>query len=137
MLGIYGLTENDNTNFSRSLKRIKAGMNKSQVTQPHLTLGDSFPYEPGDSVHFLGPKGRIGLGCIADIYGGEHRIVHSGTRSTILFGEYMPPTTKTQRAHALSEALSPILTTIKCRSEMRVSLKLGTQIYTSKRSGRC
>ena len=65
--GINDLPENDDTNFSRSLKRIKAGINKSQVTQPHSTLGDSFPYKPGDSVHFLGPKGRIGLGCIADI----------------------------------------------------------------------
>ena len=38
-------------------------------TQPHPTLGDSFPYEPGDTVHFLGSKSRIGLGCIAEICG--------------------------------------------------------------------
>ena len=134
--GIYDVPENDNTNLSRPLERIRAGINKRQVTQPHSTLGDSFPYEPGYSVHFLGPKGRIGLGCISDISGGEHRIVHSGTRSKILFGDYMSPTTKTWRAHSLSAALSPILTTIKWRSEMRVSFKLGTQIHRSKRSGR-
>ena len=74
--GIYDVPENDNTNFSQSLNRIKAGINKSQVIQPHSTLGGSFPYELGDSVHFLGPKGRIGLGCITDIYGGEYKIVH-------------------------------------------------------------
>ena len=69
--GIFDVPENDNTNFSRSLNRIKAGINKNQVapTQPHPTLGDSFPYEPGDTVHFLGSKSRIGLGCIAEICG--------------------------------------------------------------------
>ena len=126
---IYDVPVNDNTNFSRSLKRIKAGINRSQVTQPHSTLGGSFPYEPGDSVHFLGPKGRIGLGCIADIYGGEHRLVHSGTWSTLLFGDYMSPTNKTRRAHAQSpQSSSPIL---------KVSFKLGTQVFRSKRSGHC
>ena len=101
--GIYDVPENDNTNFSRSLKKIKAGINKSQVTQP---LGGSFLYKPGvgDSVLFLGPIGRIGLCCKADIYGGEYRIVHSGTRSTILFADDMSPSTKTRRAHALSAA---------------------------------
>ena len=135
--GIYDVPENDNTNFSQSLNRIKAGINKSQVTQPHSTLGGSFPYEPGDSVHFLGSKGRIGLDCIADIYGGEHRIVHSGTRSTLLFGNYMSPTNKMRRAHTRSAALSLILRTIKYKAVMRVSFKLGTQVYRSKRSGRC
>ena len=74
--GIYDRPENDNSNFSRSLKRIKAGINKILVRQPPLNLGDSFPYEPGDSVHFLGPKGRIGLGFIAEIYGNKYRVVH-------------------------------------------------------------
>ena len=44
--GIYDVPENDNTNFSQSLNRTKAGINQNQVapTQPHLTLGGSFPY---------------------------------------------------------------------------------------------
>ena len=44
--GIYDVPENDNSNFSQSLNRIKAGINKNQVapTQPHLTLGGSFSY---------------------------------------------------------------------------------------------
>ena len=43
--GIYDVPENTNTNFSRSLNRIRAGINKSQVaqTQSHPTLGGSFP----------------------------------------------------------------------------------------------
>ena len=69
--GIYDVPEGSNdTNFARSLNRIKEGINKNQVasTRPHLNLGGSFPYEPGDAVHFLGSKSRIGLGCIAEIF---------------------------------------------------------------------
>ena len=54
--GIYDVPEGKNdTNFAKSLNRIKEGINKNQVasTQPHLTLGGSFPYEPGDVVHFF------------------------------------------------------------------------------------
>ena len=55
--GIYDLPEgNNNTNFAQSLNRIKVGINKNQVasTRPHLILGGSFPYEPGEVVHLLG-----------------------------------------------------------------------------------
>ena len=45
--GIYEMPENDNIHFSGSMKRIKAGINKSHVTQPHSTLGGSFLYETG------------------------------------------------------------------------------------------
>ena len=54
--GIYEVPESDSSKFARRLKRIKSGINKSQATQPPSTLGDSFPYEPGDFVHFLGPR---------------------------------------------------------------------------------
>ena len=72
--GIYDVPEGKNdTNFSRSLNRIKEVINKNQVasTRPHLTLGGSFPYEPGDAFHFLGSKGRICLGCIAKVCGAK------------------------------------------------------------------
>ena len=68
--GIYDIPEgNNDTYFARSLKRIKEGSAKNQVayTRHHLTPGGSFPYEPGDAVHFLGSKGRIGLGCVAEL----------------------------------------------------------------------
>ena len=56
--GIYDVPEN-NSNFARSLNRIKVGIYKNQVasTQPHPTLGGRFPYKPVDAVHFLGSKG--------------------------------------------------------------------------------
>ena len=80
MPGIYDVPENANTNFSQSLNRIKAGINKSQVaqTQTQPTIGGSFPYEPGDAVHFLESRDRIGLGCKAEIYGGKHRLSKVG-----------------------------------------------------------
>ena len=52
--GIYRVSESDSSKFSRSLKIIKTGINKSQAEQLPSTLGDSFPYEPGDLVHFSG-----------------------------------------------------------------------------------
>ena len=64
--GIFDVPEGKNdTNFARSLKRVKEGINKNQVasTRPHFTLGGSFLYKPG---HFLGSKGRISLRCIAE-----------------------------------------------------------------------
>ena len=92
-------------------------------------------YEPGDFVHFLGPRGRIGLGSIADIYGNEFRVVHGGIRSTTISSYYMSPTNKTWILRALRAAPSPLLTNIKCRSKMIVSFKLGTKIFRLK-SGR-
>ena len=112
-----GVPESDSSKFARSLKQIKSGINKSQATQPPSTLEDRFPYEPGDFVHFLGPRGRIGLGSIAGIFGGEYRVVHSGTRASTVSNEYVSPTSRTRKSHALRSALSPLLTTIKCRSK--------------------
>ena len=113
--GIYDVPEgNNNTNFAQSLNRIKVGINKNQVasTQPYLTLVGSFPYKPGDAVHFLGSKGRIGLGCIAEVCGSKYRIVHSGTRSTILANDSISPMEKHKKQHAKHAALSAILKTI-------------------------
>ena len=98
--GIYEVPENDSSKFARSLKWIKTGINKNRVTQPPSTLGDSFPYEPGDYVHFLGPQGSIGLWSIAGIYGKEFRVVHGGIRSTKLSSEYMSPTNKKRKSLA-------------------------------------
>ena len=102
--GVYDVPEgNNDTHFARSLNRIKEGRNKIQVAsrRTYLTLGGCFPYEPGDAVHFLGSKGRIGLGCIAEVCGPKYRIVHSGTRSAsdIIFTE------KTKNEHAKRPAL--------------------------------
>ena len=63
---IYQVPESDSSKLAWSLKRIKIGINKSQAEQPQL--GDGFPYEPGDLVHFLGPPGRIGQGYITGIF---------------------------------------------------------------------
>ena len=90
--GIYDVPEgNNNTNFARSLNRIKVGINKNQVAskRPHLTLGASFLYKPGDIVHFPGSKSRIVLGCTAEVCGSKYRIVHNGIRSTILANDYI------------------------------------------------
>ena len=61
--GSYDVLENDNSNFSQSLKRIKAGINKRQVTPPRPWRTASRRSQV--TVNFLGPKGRIELGCIA------------------------------------------------------------------------
>ena len=63
-------------------------------------------------------------------------VVHSGTRTTILANDYISPTEKTKREHAKLAALSPILKTIRDKRMMKVSFKIGTKIYRSKRSGR-
>ena len=48
----------------RSLKRLTAGIYHAQEQGAPVTLGDNFPFEPGDLDHFLGPHGRIGQGYI-------------------------------------------------------------------------
>ena len=55
--GIYQVPESDSSKFTESLKRNKAGINKSKAKQPHSTLGDSLSYEPGGVIHFLSPRG--------------------------------------------------------------------------------
>ena len=52
--GIYQVSESNSSKFAGSLKIIKTGINKSQAEQLPSTLGDSFPYKPGDLVHFSG-----------------------------------------------------------------------------------
>ena len=116
MPGIYGVPEgNYNTNFARSLNRIKVGINKNQVasTQPHLTLGGSFPYEPGTS---------IGLSIVGP--------------DPLFLNDYISPTEKTKTQHAKSAALSPILKTIKEKKMMKVSFKW-VQKYISRRVHAC
>ena len=119
---------------TNSLEANQDRYKQSQVTQPPSALGDSFPYEPGDFVDFLGPRGRIGLGSITGIFGKEIRVVHSGTRATTVSSEYMSPTNRTQKSRTFRSALSQLLTTIKCRSKLEVTFKLGTKIYKSKSS---
>ena len=68
--GIFQIPNNPGSLFAWSLKRITAGIHHAQADCPCApgkqgvpkTLGDDFPYEPGDLVHFLGPRGRIGQG---------------------------------------------------------------------------
>ena len=55
--GIYQVPDSESSIFARSLKRIKAGINQTQEQQAPSTLGGDFPYEPGDLVNFLGPRG--------------------------------------------------------------------------------
>ena len=94
--------EGNNTLFASSLNRIKVGISKNHP--PHPTLGGSFPYKPGDAVYFLGSKGRIGLGCIAEICGSKYRSIHSVTQSTILASDNPPQ--KRQREHTQKVPLS-------------------------------
>ena len=111
--GIYQVPESESSKFTRSLKRIKTGINQSQAQQPPSTLGDNFPYQPGDLVNFLGPRGRIGQGYITGIYGKEYRVAHSGTRISSLSKEYISPTIKKRKSFALKSALCPVLNTQK------------------------
>ena len=67
-----------------------------------MTLGGNFSFEPGDIVHILGSKGRKGLECIAEVCCSKYRIVHSGTRSTILANDYMEKTKNSMQIVQLS-----------------------------------
>ena len=82
--------------------------------------GDDFPYEPGDQVHFLGPRGRIGQGYILSKLGRNYRVAHSGTR-------ILSPTLRTRKTYSRKAALCPQLNTIKCRDNLRVRFQLGTK----------
>ena len=130
--GIYQVPESDSAKLALSLKRIKTGINKSQAEQPPSTLGDGFPYEPGDLVHFLGPHGQIGQGYITGIFGKEYRVAHSCTRVSTVSNEYISPTIKMCKSYALKSALCPVLNTIKCRSDLKVRFKLGTKRANSR-----
>ena len=72
------------------------GIHCTQEKVAPIPLGINFPYEPGDQVHFLGPKGRIGQGRILSKSGDDYRIGHSGTHISssvkkVWHLEYPPP----------------------------------------------
>ena len=90
-------------------------------------VGMDFPYEPGDKVHFLGPKGRIGHGRILTKSGENYRIAHSGTRITSSIRKCMAPTLTTRQNYSRRTALSPQLNAIICREQKRVRFQLGTK----------
>ena len=92
---------------------------------PHpITLGDDFPYEPGDLVHFLGPRGCIGQGYILSKSGKDYCVAHSGTQISSSSKDYISPTRK---SFSLKAALCPMLNTIKCRDNLKFRFQLGTK----------
>ena len=111
--GIFQVPNNAGSLFARSLKRITAGI---QAQGAPSTLGGDFPYEPGDLVHFLGPRGRIGQRYIISISGKEYCVAHSDTRISSLSKEYISPNVRTRKSFALKAALCPVLNTIRCRT---------------------
>ena len=62
--GLFEIPRNPNSEFARSLHRLIKGIQGTDDRAAPTPLGMDFPYEPGDKVHFLGPKGRIGHGRI-------------------------------------------------------------------------
>ena len=71
--GIFQIPRNPESFFAGSLQRVISGIHHAPIP-----LGVDFPYEPGDQVHFLGPRGRIGHGRILSKSGSDYRIAHSG-----------------------------------------------------------
>ena len=123
--GIFQVPGSVGSIFARSLRRIKSGIHQTQAQGAPSTLGGAFPYEPGDFVNFLGPRGRIGQGY--RYFGKEYRVAHSGTQISSLSKEYISPTTRTRISFALKSALCPILNTIKCKTNLKVRFKLRTK----------
>ena len=113
--GIFQIPNNPGSLFARSLKRLTAGIHHAQAQGAPVTLGDDFPYEPGDLVHFLGPHGRIGQGYILSNSGKDYHVARSGTQISSLSKDYISPTLSTRKSFALKAALCPMLNTIKCR----------------------
>ena len=103
-----------------------AGIHYAQERGAPITLGNKFPYEPGDLVHFLGPRGRIGKGYILSKSGKDYRVAHSGTRISSLSKDYISPTLRTRKYFSLKAALCLMLNTIKCRDNLRVRFKIRT-----------
>ena len=97
-----------------------------------IPMGVDFPYEPGDQVHFLGPRGRIGHGRILSKSGDDYRIGHSGTRISSSIKKCMSPTLYTRNLHSRRAALCPQLNTIVCRENLKVRFQLGTKRAKSK-----
>ena len=77
--GIFQIPRHPGALFARSLQRMISGIHYAQERGAPIPLGDDFPYEPGDQVHFLGPRGRIGQGYILSKSGRDYRLAHSGT----------------------------------------------------------
>ena len=119
-------------NSISSVVRLLRGIHHTHEQVAPAPLGVNFPYEPGDQVHFLGPRGRIGQGRILSKSGNEYRIGHSGTRISSSIEKCMAPTLNTKNLHSRRAALSPQLNTIVCRQNLRVRFQLGTQRGKSK-----
>ena len=125
--GLFEIPRNPNSEFARSLHRLIKGIQGTDDRAAPTPLGMDFPYEPGDKVHFLGPKGRIGHGRILTKSGENYRIAHSGTRITSSIKKCMAPTLTTRQNYSRRTALSPHLNTIVCREQKRVKFQLGTK----------
>ena len=125
--GLFEIPRNPNSEFARSLHRLIKGIQGTDVRAAPTPLGMDFPYEPGDKVHFLGPKGRIGHGRILTKSGENYRIAHSGTRISSSINKCMAPTLTTRQNYSRRIALSPHLNTIVCREQKRVKFQLGTK----------
>ena len=125
--GIFQMPKNPDTLFARSIQRLIAGIHYAQERGAPITLGDNFPYEPRDLVHFLGPCGHIGQGYILSKSGKDYRVAHSGTRISSLSKDYISPTLRTRKSFSLKAALCPKLNTIKCRNNLKVRFQLGTK----------
>ena len=125
--GIFQIPNNPDSLFAQSLKKITAGIHHAQAQVAPITLGVDFPYEPGDLVHFLGSRGRIGQGYILSNSSKEYLVAHSGTRISSLSKDCISPTLRTRKSFALKAALCPMLNTIKCRDNLKVRFKLGTK----------
>ena len=125
--GLFEIPRNPNSEFARSLYRIIKGIQRTEDRAAPIPMGVDFPYEPGDKVHFLGPKGRIGHGRILTKSGENYRIAHSGTRITSSIRKCMAPTLTTRQNYSRRTALSPQLNAIICREQKRVRFQLGTK----------
>ena len=62
--GILQLPRNADTVLGGSIYRLMTGIHRAQGRAAPIPMGVNFPSEPGDQVHFLGPKGHIGQGRI-------------------------------------------------------------------------
>ena len=125
--GICQLPRGADTLLGGSVYRLMRGIHRTQERAAPIPMGVNFPYEPGDQVHFLGPKGRIGQGRILSKSGDEYRIGHSGTHISSSVEKCMAPTLNTRNLHSRRAVLSPQLNTIVCRENLRVRFQLGTQ----------
>ena len=121
------MPRNPESFFARSLQRVISGIHHTQERGAPIPLGVDFPYEPGNQVHFLGPRGRIGQGRILSKSGRDYRVAHSGTQISSLIKKYMSPTLKTRKSHSERAALCPQINTIMCRDNLRVRFQLGTK----------